>query len=458
MIRDFAAGERRVKERGELYLPKMKDMDQREYLAFKDRAPFLNATARTVAGLVGVVFRKPPKIELGDANEHMKAGLDSITQDGAPFEVLARETVKEVVETGRFGLLTDMPQSGGQPYIAGYKTEQIVNWRNVVVDGRRSLSQAVLKEEVEAPGDDGFGTEIKDRWRELVRTADGYAQIVHEPWQDDKHPSQRGFAVAGSALPERLGARFGEIPFVFVGPNGLTPDVQRSPILDIVNLNRHHYMSAADLEHGRHYTAIPTYWVSGFVGNEDTSFIAGPTQVWMIPDGGQAGILEFNGQGLTYLENAVADMQQQMAMMGARLIYTPRKAASEASDVAQMRERGEHATLWTIVDSCERALTKALRYWVWWQGGDPSQVRVTLNKDFVDMPMAYRDTLMLMRLWQAGVLSLDATLEALYEGGIIPSSMNPEIVKMQLEMPGQRYEAPQLGGQQGNAPKPPAAK
>ena len=115
LIRDFADGERTVKAKGERYLPKLADQDHAEYRNYLFRAPFLNATARTVAGLVGVVFRRPPRVDLG-SNERLRLFLDTITQDGAPFDVLARNVVAEVIQMGRYGMLVDMPQSaGGRP-------------------------------------------------------------------------------------------------------------------------------------------------------------------------------------------------------------------------------------------------------------------------------------------------------------------------------------------------------
>ena len=437
LIRDFAGGERAVKAKGERYLPKLSDQDHAEYRNYLFRSPFLNATARTVAGLVGVVFRRPPKVDLG-SNERLRPFLESITQDDAPFDALARNVVAEVIQMGRYGLLVDMPQAGGRPYVAEYKAEQISNWRERHINGRRRVSQVVLTEHDEQDADDGFGSVYSDRWRELRLTTTGYQQVLHQPVSDQRTRATSWLA-SNPITPVNRGEALADIPFVFIGPAGLTAAVQRSPVLDIVNLSQHHYLAAADLAHGRHYAAMPTPWVSGFNGGEDAEFTIGPNRVWMIPADGSAGLLEFNGAGLTFLENATSDYQVQMAMLGARLLSNQRKAASESSDIVQLRERGEHATLWGIVDSCERALTRVLQHWVAWQDGDPSEVKVHLNKDFVDMPMAYRDTLMLMRLYQSGILPLDATIEALYEGDILPSTMKPEDVKELLAQGGQMY-------------------
>lgn len=458
MIRDFCAGSRAVKDRGEIYLPKLDDQTPAEYEAYKRRAKFLNATQRTIAGLVGVVFRRQPLINLGPSNARLTKFLSNITQDGAPVEVLARNIVEETIRMGRYGLLVDRPADGGQPYIAEYKAEHIINWRQRCSGGRKWVDQVVVAEYVDAPAPDGFGTVFSQHWRELQLEVSGddvvYRQRTHmllpgEPDPRRPHePPPEVWHSSSAITPVNRGVPFREIPFVFVGPNGLTADCQRSPILDIVDVNLHHYLNSADLEHGRHYCGLPVWSVSGFVGNEgEVNYTVGPNKVWLVPQDGEAKLLEFTGQGLKALETAVQEAKSDMALLGARLIGTQARVASEASDVATMRERGEHATLWGIVDSCERALTKALQYWVEWQDGDPSEVSVQLNKDFVEAKMEYRDLLQLMRAWQEGVIGRDVVITAMYEGDALPSRMTPDDVKAGLSDQSQKWVDPKVSAE-----------
>src|SRR4051794_20076853 len=58
--RDVLAGEDAVKAAGIRYLPKLDVQSEAEYCAYKTRAAFFNATARTAEGYVGLIFRRPP--------------------------------------------------------------------------------------------------------------------------------------------------------------------------------------------------------------------------------------------------------------------------------------------------------------------------------------------------------------------------------------------------------------
>lgn len=438
MIRDFVAGERRVKSKGTKYLPKMTDQSDESYASYKDRAVFFNASRRTIEGLTGLVFRRAPVIDLPtDAQKALAPGLDICTLDGQSFNVFAEQVLSELITTGRFGALVDR-YGTGEPYFAGYRAEEITNWRVEIVNGRRVPTQIVLYEVEEAEATDGFGYDENYRYRELTLTPEGYQQRVYSVGGKDEVKR------ISTATPTRRGDVFNNIPFVFFNPFDLTATVQRSPILDIVNLNVHHYRASADLSHGRHYTAIPTYYMTAPAGKEDVTYAVGPDRVWMLEPDGQAGILEFNGQGLTYLENATVDIERQMAVMGARLLISSRSAGSEAAEVATQRERYEQATLYSILDTAEEGLTRLLHWWLQWQDVDPSGARVKLNRDFSEAKLSYREALNLVRLWHAGVMPRDAVIEALYEGDVGPTRRSVSEWKELLDKPEQRPTPEQL--------------
>ena len=65
--RDVFAGEDAVKAAAEKYLPRLDCQDDKEYLAYKNRASFFNASARTADGFVGLIFRRDPTFKLPDA-------------------------------------------------------------------------------------------------------------------------------------------------------------------------------------------------------------------------------------------------------------------------------------------------------------------------------------------------------------------------------------------------------
>ena len=93
--RDVLAGEDAVKAAGEKYLPRLDSQSDEEYAAYKARASFFGATARTLAEYLDLVFRRAPVIAIGE-----RKGLEQFTADcdgwGLELSRYARHVVTRV--------------------------------------------------------------------------------------------------------------------------------------------------------------------------------------------------------------------------------------------------------------------------------------------------------------------------------------------------------------------------
>ena len=102
--RDVLAGEDAVKAAGVKYLPKLDSQSEEEYEAYKARASFFGATARTLDEYLDLVFRRAPVLALGDG-EQLKAFVVDCDLWGLDFVRYARRIVAEVLSVGRAGSL-----------------------------------------------------------------------------------------------------------------------------------------------------------------------------------------------------------------------------------------------------------------------------------------------------------------------------------------------------------------
>ena len=73
--RDVLAGEDAVKGGGEKYLPRLDSQTDEEFLAYRKRAAFFNATARSAEGFVGLIFRRPPFIKVPEVRSTWEGRL-----------------------------------------------------------------------------------------------------------------------------------------------------------------------------------------------------------------------------------------------------------------------------------------------------------------------------------------------------------------------------------------------
>jgi len=84
-VRATAAGRAKVID-GDDFVKRLPGHDTETYTAFKGRGYFLNATARSVQGLVGLLFRKAPQAPYPDA---LAAYAEDLTRTGKRAAKLA---------------------------------------------------------------------------------------------------------------------------------------------------------------------------------------------------------------------------------------------------------------------------------------------------------------------------------------------------------------------------------
>lgn len=178
--RDVLAGEDAVKSAGERYLSKLVSQTPDEYLAYKSRASFFNATARTADGYVGLIFRREPTVKCGPRSSErgVSANDKAMTEFAADVDLLgnsleayAKNVVSEVIGVGRAGTLVDWEENGEKrAYSVMYHAENILNWRMERVGGRNVVTLVVLHEEISvAGGEELAGDDFESPTVEQIR-------------------------------------------------------------------------------------------------------------------------------------------------------------------------------------------------------------------------------------------------------------------------------------------------
>jgi hypothetical protein len=444
-IRDVVAGESAVKRKSQVYLPILSGQDIDEYDAYLTRAQFYPATTRTVAGLVGAVFTKEPQI---DVPESMQSFIDNIDLRGQPLTPFSKAIVEDVVTLARAGILVDADDVG-TPYLAHYSAESIVNWRETVEDGKPRLTMVVLEESVMVQGDDAFEQEQIKQYRVLtlgamVDTSSGvgvYAQAIFREQPDTNGSTSSLQQIGEPTVPTRRGEALDFIPFVFVSTTDLKPSVKAAPLLPLADVNLSHYRTLADLEHGAHFTALPTIVIVGNIASEDedskgSPIKIGPEGIIHLDDGGDAKMLEYTGGGLSALEARRESKEQQMAVLGARMLEE-QKAGVESAAAIGLRHRGENSILASLADTCSRGITQALNWLAWWatQSDDPNAeiISFELNTDFLPFAMSGQDVVAMVTGWNNGGFGLEVLYDILQKGERLPEGMTYEAYLADIE-------------------------
>ncbi|WP_322884164.1 DUF4055 domain-containing protein [Sinorhizobium medicae] len=447
-MRDVTQGHKAIQAAGVKYLPKLGDQSDAEYDAYKKRATFFNATGRVKDALTGMVFRKEAKLEHQDA---FKPIIQDMTLTGTPFEQFAENIVEELMDVNRVGVLVDYPNVGAvasgkvvtldvadklgiRVYASIYKAEDIINWRTTQVGGKSVLSLVVLREctEVIDPAD-MFCVTKKIQYRVLELIGGVYKQSV---WVENSNGTRvTSWTLALEVMPTKGGKPMDAIPFEFFSSEGGEPCVHDPVLYDLAVVNLAHYRNTADMEHGLHFTGLPTAVISGVSADDDDSYRIGSVTAWVFSDAqAKATYLEFKGEGLGQLRNAIQDKEAQMAALGARML-APEKRDAEAADTIAQKRQGENSSLAALVNSVSRGLTRVLTIMAGWQGAGDA-VTVKLNTDFLAVSMPPQQITALLQAVMSGNLSPQSFYESLVKGEVVSGARDYEAEKALIDEAG----------------------
>lgn len=429
--RAAAAGEEKVHDLGERFLPRLEQEGNQEYYKRVTMTPFFNATWRTIAGLRGMLFRKPPTHTLSPT---MLTLAENIDLAGTELNGLAQKVTEEALMVGRVGLLVDYPVTspnatladarlaGARPMIKLYAAEVIYNWKEEVANGVRTLTQVRLEEEVELPGADEFEVKCEPRYRVLDLYEGRYRQRLF------KVEGDKDVQVGEDVFPVMKNAPMTFIPFVFIGVDCVGPKVEDPPLIDLVTTNLHHYFQSSSYERGCWFSGLPTMFISGSSDDDGDVMIGGSVANLLGNPNAKAYYVEV-ASNFEALRTNLEDKKREMAVLGARMLEGARASRGnpEAAETVARRQSGEEAVLSGMATTLSQGLTRALQWVAEWAGVPDPKLTYEVNRDFMPMTMTAQDLTALVSSWQNGAISHETLFDKLKAGEVIGEDTTFEI-------------------------------
>lgn len=442
MVEACVEGEQAVKAQSQRWLPvpnphewvsqdrNVYQAAQRRYASYLKRARFLNATGRTLNGMLGIVFGEPVVINLSGALSVLNTDADG---KGQPLTQFLRDTVAEDLKTGRGYILADYTGNGeateesrGDPVLRLFYGSQIINWRTT--NGKDTLIVFQYKEDV--TDDESFINTERTVWLEL-RMVGGVAHV--RKWtQEDGANTYAGNSSKSDlvALQDANGNALDEFPGCWIGSvnNDAYPDP--SPLADIAAMNIGHFQADADVVEAARIVGQPTLVISGLQQAWADKYLAGGVTV-----GATSGMLlneKATAQILQAAEtNASTNLKEQrakeMAMLGAKLLE--RGSAAKTATQADYEAQTDNSILSLCAGNVERAVNKALDMLARMVGGSGS---VTINQRY-DMSALDGNLLTsVMAQVQGGLLPLHDAIRYYQKIGLISPDKSVEEVEDEL--------------------------
>lgn len=397
LMRDSWDGERKIKEEGVKYLPPtpgqvfdgmhVEQVGFKNYQSYLKRARFHDFVTQAVKKIVGIMHHKPPTIELPALLEPLRK---KATVKGEPLDVLLRRINTEQLIPGRLGLLADVEDgatAGVLPYIALYKTEDIINWD----DGKReelvlqNLNLVVL-DESEPERTDEFEWEEQQKHRVLVlgdvdenEPQDGSVYKVAILTEQNQE-----FNEADLITPSIAGKPLDKIPFVIINAEDIIPDPDNPPLLGLARLGLTVYRGEADYRQTLFLQGQDTLVVIGGLGDvDDKERRVGAGAKIELQVGGSAEYIGVSSDGLEEQREALTNDKKDAAELGGTLLDTRGKEA-ESGNALRIRVSARTASVVQIALAGAAGLEMMLRTMAEWVGANPDEVSVIPNLDFSD--------------------------------------------------------------------------
>lgn len=408
LMRDCMDGEATVKLRGETHLPMpsgfrtQDDGGKAMYEAYKSRAQFPALLAPSVGAMIGIIHGKEIKPEMPEAMNFLWENADGM---GLPLEAFHRRITRELLVIGGYAVLADAPVNGGDPYLAGYPRDLVINWdvNWWILDETRMIR-------------DGFVWKQLEQYRMLTIDGLSYAPFVFNGDTDNgEEVIVRGRG--GKALPR--------IPFAVANAMDLSPAIEAPPLIGVANAAKAIYQLSADYRHQLYMS-----------GQETLVAIDGPA-----PNAVGAGVVhEMRGavgqtpdlkyvsptcSGIEAHKVAMADNREAAVMAGARL-FEQTAAGAESGEAKALRYASETASLVSIAQSSCMLLEQSLKNVAMIMGIAEDEISVPAPTDLMDRTLSPQDFAALFGVYRDGGMSWETFFTKGQQGGIFSPEDTPD--------------------------------
>lgn len=439
ICRDAYGGPLVIRSRGEAYLPRFPREEDEDYKNRLATSVFYDAYGRTVDGLTGMVFRKPPVV--GEAvPDEIHDLWENIDLQGTHGDIFAAARHRDGEIDGHFVILVDMQRPDGEvrtladersaglrPYWIGIRKQDVLGFRTARIGGNVVLTHFRYRET--ATEEDGaYGEREVERIREYNRDGGIVSYRVHEL------AGEKWVEVEDGVLMVRDGKPMDEIP-VAVGYLGEKVGTLESipPHLSLALENVKHYQLVSDNDNVLHIASVP---IPIFIGLDPKGDMGvGPAQGITLPMGADAKMLEPQGVALDAGAKRIEKSEYRMAILGLSMLMSDKRSAETATSKRIDKAESDSA-LSSHARASQDALEEAVRLTAKWldiELPEKGEERwVAINTDFDNIPLDAGIVSALANLVAQGDLSQETLWAALQRGEILPPDFDPEVERDRL--------------------------
>lgn len=407
LTRACMAGEMAMKRAGETYLPmpsgfrSQSDNGAAAFNSYRERAQFPALLAPSVGAMIGIIHGREIGIEMPYQLAYLWENADG---RGLPLEAFHRRITRELLTIGGYGVLADADGDGGDPYLAGYTRDSIINWDD---------NWFVLDESANVR--DGFEWKHVEKHRVLY-LEEGACKAVVYKGQEQEDVEMRGRG--GIPLPR--------VPFAIANSLDLAAKIESPPLIGVSNAAKAIYQLSADYRHQLYMSGQET--LVAINGDAPEVVGAGVVHEMRGAEGDARPDLKYVSptcSGINAHKEAMQNNREAAVMAGARL-FEQVAEGQESGEAKRLRYASESATLTTIAQSSCMLLERSLRNAAMIMGVPEDDIIVNAPADLMDRTMSPQDFAALFGVYLEGGMSWDTLHENGVKGGIYSTERTAE--------------------------------
>jgi len=439
-VRDCVAGSNKIKEANEVYLPMPSAMSmitepasksvykaanftnnsadyERIYMpwyhpnpaysAYLQRARFPDITANSLRGIMGLVTKYGPEVELPVVVDYMEKNADN---DGNDLNKIYVDCISELLQAGKHVLVLDIDEDSGNFYIAQYCAESNINWKYVTRNGQCVLTNISLKD--------------KDEDDKIIEYAlDEFGFVVVNIYEDGNLTVTKELMYKGK--------RFDKIPVFCIGSVKNEPDPGVIPLLGISDIAICIYQEGADLRQGHYLTCNPTLFLFG-VGDKETPAVIGSSVIVGIRNpAAKAEYPATDTSAFEHVRGCIKDLYEEAVSYGSAFVSNP--INRESGQALTIRNASKGSNLVHMVNMVSDAFTRLFKFVAELVGTNPDDVLFEGNIDFAELVLNAQDVTALVSSWIQGAIDHDTVLDNLRDAGYISADKSNDDIKNNIE-------------------------
>lgn len=428
LLRDFRAGEKTLKEKCAIYIPKRSVEEDEETYQWKVKGAYLyNYVELNIKKLSSKPFIKPPTIKSEENALFFKELEFDFDNNNHTLQDFGRTLLEDALWDSQAHIFVDFPVAEKDvdgSYIQNNEampTAIILNNDNILhfrYQGKK-LVYLRFKDYVKVPDESGFGDDevmlIKEfkkignkvYWNAYIQNADDdedYSKVYEEDnlFGLDYIPLVSFYPISA------------RIPF--------KPDLI---FQNMANINKKHFWFTADTLSCQTIITNPFLAISGVdpSGDEDEK---GPSMgvstfnAFFLPENGKMEFVEHTGKAVETSNQTLEKMERQMESMGIDFLLN--KSGNESATETVINQANSNSILSSICVNLKEALEKIVDIYCDWLDIDKT-FYIDLTTKF-DVKLNSDDVNMIEFLYTNNILSAEDTFNECQRRGVIASDLS----------------------------------